>query len=195
MPAAVRASKCDYVCLLDADERFWPFLPEMSCTGESTPPDEVNQILQEYDNRAQKAIPSNFENLHKLGAKLVVCMGGVYNQGAWLRSIIEHGDLDAVCTSRRHWHDFSWKRPTQSWHTDPDYQYRIVRNHPSIHWDANTRMHEALIGASNVYRPNQHHGPFFEHFHLAIKAMEPFQREHDRRIYDAIHKGEGAPTS
>src|SRR6185295_7087442 len=42
--AAIRASKCDYVCILDADERLFPFLPVLTCEGESTPPDVVNQI-------------------------------------------------------------------------------------------------------------------------------------------------------
>ncbi len=193
--AAVRASKCDYVMLLDADERFYPFVPTLQCSGESTPPDVVNQVLQEYDCRDQGACPSNWENLAKLGANLKVqAVSDAYNQIAWLRSIIEHGALDAVKTIRRHWHDFTWKRPTQNWHTTPDCQIRLVRNDPSIHWDANTRMHEQLIGASNVYMPNQTHGPFFDHFHLFYKRMEPKQRAHDIAVYDAVHQHRPSPT-
>lgn len=186
--AAIRSSPCDYVMLLDADERFHQFAPVVQCSGESTPPDEVNQILQQYDFRGDAA-PSNFENLHKLGADLRTTVGEIYNQGAWLRDIIEHGALDGVATIRRHWHDFSWKRPTQNWHQIPDYQLRLVRNHPSICFDANTKMHERLIGAENVYRPNQTHGPFMDHYHIAFKRMEPAQRRQDLAIYDALHQG------
>lgn len=191
--AAIRASKCDFVCILDADERLYRWAPQLICNGESTPGDEVSRILQEYDSRDHNHIPSNWENVAKLGAKLSVHFDGVYDQGAWLRDIIEHGSLDGVATIRRHWHDFSWKRPTQNWHQIPDHQLRLVRNHPSIHFDANVRMHESLIGAENVYRPNQRHGPFFDHFHLHFKRMEPEQRAHDCRVYDALHEGREVP--
>jgi len=191
--AALRSSPCDWVMLLDIDERFHQFAPVVNCEGESTPPGEVSQILQEYDHKGL-ACPSNWENVARLGAKLKTSMGEIYNQGAWLRSIIEHGNLDAVCTIRRHWHDFSWKKPTQNWHTDPDYQLRIVRNHPSIYFDSDIRMHEQLSGASNMYYPNQTHGPYFDHYHLFFKKLEPDQRQHDIRIYDAIHKHEAPPT-
>ncbi len=193
--AAVRASKCEWVMLLDADERFWQFAPTITCAGESTPPNERDQILQEYDCRDQGACPSNWENVGKLGAKLTTAFGDeIYNQGAWLRSILEHGSLDACMTIRRHWHDFTWKRPTQNWYTSPDVQTRIVRNSPNIHWDANTKMHETLMGASNVYRPNHTHGPFFDHYHLLFKRLEPEQRAHDVALYDAIYWGHQVPS-
>ena len=35
---AVCRSPCDYVCILDADERFYSVHRIMVCTGESTPP-------------------------------------------------------------------------------------------------------------------------------------------------------------
>lgn len=193
--AAVRASKCEWVMLLDADERFFPFAQVLNCEGESTPPNEVSQILQEYDCRDPEACPSNWENVAKLGAKLRVGRGEVYNQGAWLRDFLQHGELDAVCTIRRHWHDFTWTRPTQNWHTHPDYQVRVVRNTPGIFWDANVRMHERLVGANNVYMPNQTHGPFYDHYHMFFKRMEREQRAHDVKIYDAIHWGHEVPRS
>jgi hypothetical protein len=195
--ASVRSSPCDYVMILDADERFHARAQVLTCSGESTPPDEVGQILYEYDRGVldvdATACPSNWENLHKLGAKLQVSRGEVYDQGAWLRSMLEHR-YDAVKTIRRHWHDFSWRRPTQNWHTDPDWQVRIVRNVDTIHWDADVKMHEQLRGAENVYQPNFTHGPFFDHYHLWFKAMEPAQRRHDVMTYDAIHRGEKPPS-
>ena len=192
--AAIRSSPCDWVMILDADERFHQFAPVLTCSGTSTPPDEVNQILQAYDNRQQTACPSNYENLHKLGANLQVSVGEVYNQGAWLRDIIQHGQLDAVISIRRHWHDFTWKKPTQNWHTEPDFQTRLVRNVDSIHYNANTRMHEGIIGATNVFRPNHSHGPFFDHYHLHFKAMARMNRAHAVAIYDCINDGKSPPT-
>jgi glycosyltransferase involved in cell wall biosynthesis len=187
--AAVRSSPCDWVMLLDADERFYQFAPVLACTGESTPPDVVSQVLQEYDTREPGACPSNWENLAKLGANLKVGIGDIYAHGAWLRSILDSGSWDAVCTIRRHWHDFSWKRPTQNWHTDPDYQIRIMRNVDHIHFNANTRMHETLLGYQSLYSPNQTHGPFMDHYHLWYKRFNPKGRAHAVRIYDAIHQG------
>ena len=199
--AAVRACKTDYVMLLDADERFWQFAPVLVCSGESTPQNEVGEILAAYDKHAR--MPSDvgtgdqqwnsFEVIEKLGDKLSVAIGEIYNQGAWLKDMIQYGDLDAVCTIRRHWHDFSWRRPTQNWHQKPDYQVRIVRNHPSIHWDANTKMHESLIGASNRYMPNQTHGPFFDHYHFHFKRMDPEKRAFAVKVYDAIHERREVP--
>ena len=191
--ATLRLCPCDWIVLLDADERFHRFAPLLACQGESTPPDEVNQILAEYDNREQKAVPSNFENLAKLGAKLNVEIGAVYNQGQWLRDLIE-ADIDAVLTMRRHWHDFSWKRPTQNWHQIPDHQKRIVRRSESIYFDQSTRMHERLCGANRMQETNHSHGPFFDHYHLHFKTKEIKQRRHDVAIYDAVHRGEQPPT-
>lgn len=218
--AAIRSSPCDFVMILDADERFYHHHQVMTCAGESTPPEDVDallydysnpnfekdgpkarqeprkQVVQEYDKSIEfTACPSNFENMSQLGAKLSVSFGEVYNQGAWLRQMLADNDtLDAVKCVRRHWHDFTFKRPTQNWHQHPDYQMRLVKNKDSIYFDPGVKMHERLIGASNVHMPNFTHGPFFEHFHLHFKKMEASQRRHDTAIYSAIDKGERPPT-
>lgn len=192
--AAIRATKTEWTAILDCDERIFPFLCELRCSGESTPPDVVNQILQEYDTREPGACPSNWENLAKLGADLRVSQGNAYPHGAWLKSLLEDPALDAIGTVRRHWHDFSWKRPTQNWHTDPDRQIRIVRNIGSIYFDPSRKMHETLLGVRNPYVPNQTHGPFFDHFHLFWKAHNPHQRAFAIRVYDAVHHGTPVPS-
>lgn len=187
----VRRSPCDYVMLLDADERFYPLHRVMVCTGQSTPPSEVDEILATYDFRDLKAMHSNWENISRLGMDLRVEPQGVlepYNQGERLRGILEGYHPDAVMSIRRHWHDLSFRRPTQNWHEVPDWQMRIVRNHPSIHWDPVKKMHEQLLGANNVFRPDPTRGPFFDHFHFVFKKMEPEQRAHDVRVYDAMHE-------
>lgn len=193
--ATFRCSPCDWVMLLDADERFFPVHRELFCSGESTPHSEVDAILQTYDFRNLKTMIPNWENLGRLGAKLRVDIREPYNQGARLREILEQcPDLDAICTIRRHWHDFSFRRPTQNWHTDPDWQLRLVRNHPSIYFDPSKRMHEQLLGANNMFRAVDPRGPYFDHFHFTFKRMEQEQRAHDVAIYDAIHAGNVPPT-
>ena len=192
---AIRSSPCDYVMLLDADERFYPVHRVMKCSGESTPHSEVDAILQTYDFHDLKTMIPNWENLARLGAKLRVDFISVYDQGARLREILEQcPDLDAIITIRRHWHDFSFRRPTQNWFPDPDWQLRLVKNQDSIYFDPSKRMHEQLLGANNVFRADHDRGPFFDHFHFTFKRMEQEQRAHDVAIYDAIHAGRTPPT-
>lgn len=192
---AIWMSPCDWVMLLDADERFYPVHRILSCSGQSTPPNEVDVILQSYDFHDLKTVIPNWENVAKLGANLQVDIGEPYNQGARLRELISGGGFDAIATVRRHWHDFSFRRPTQNWHSDPDWQLRLVRNHHSIQFDPTTRMHERLVGARQVFHADQSRGPFFDHFHFSFKRMEQEQRAHDVAIYDAIHAGKMPPTS
>jgi len=214
---AIRMSPCEWVMVLDADERFHQFLPVLTCSGESTPSAEVDRLLYDYGNPNYArdsgqvvqgydagidfgAVPSNFENMAKLGANLKVTqtkflpdVGSCFNHDDRLRKIID-GQFDAVRTIRRHWHDFTWRRPTQNWHTDPDYQTRIVRNVDSIFFAQERRMHESLVGAKSIYQPDMTHGPFFDHYHLAFKRMEARQRQYDVAVYCAIDKGETPPT-
>ncbi len=190
----IRECKTDYVCILDADERMFRYAPILECTGPPTPQDVVDVILQQYDNRDDK-LPSNWENLKNLGVNLRVEEIGMYDQGRFLRDILNNIHPDVVCGIRRHWHDFSWKRPTQSWHELPDLQYRIIRCDEKIGFDPNKGMHEALMGfdRSRVYHPDPNMGPFYEHAHFLFKAMNVEGRRHAVRIYDAIHKGEACP--
>ena len=85
---ALRMSKCDFIMLLDADERFFACHQVLTCAGESTPPDEVNTILQSYDFRDLNAMACNWENIGRLGAKLNVTAGASYNQGVFLRELL-----------------------------------------------------------------------------------------------------------
>lgn len=191
---ALRMSPCDYVMLLDADERFFHAHRVLTCSGESTPHSEVDSILQTYDHRDLKTHIPNWENLARLGAKLHVAVGEVYDQGARLRADLDLHRPDAVATVRRHWHGLGFARPTQNWHTDPDWQMRLVRNHPDIYFEPSIRMHERLLGAHRVSHADTTHGPFFDHFHFHFKRMEQEQRAHDVAIYDRIHTG-GVPLT
>lgn len=189
---ALRMCPCDYVVLLDADERFYPLHRVLHCAGNSTPHSEADEIIRNYDFRDGK-LP-DWKVIARLGKDLHVSQVTCYDQGARLREILETERPDAVAAIRRHWHDLSFRRPTQNWHTEPDWQMRILRNHPSIHFDTGTRMHERLVGAGNVYRADMDRGPFFDHFHFFMKKLEMGQRAHDVAVYDAIHEGRKPPT-
>lgn len=184
---AIRSSPCEYVAILDADERFYPVHRVLTCTGEPTPHSEVDDALRTYSSEP------DWLRIGQLGSELRVDAGPTYDQGAYLRKLLE-GNPDAVVTVRRHWHDFSFKRPTQSWVRDPDWQMRIVRNDEQIHFDSGTRMHERLVGAVKLFRADIERGPFFDHFHFPFKRMELDQRKHDVAVYNAIHEGRTPPT-
>ena len=46
--ATVRSSPCEWVMLLDADERFHHRAQVLTCSGESTPRAEVDNVLYDY---------------------------------------------------------------------------------------------------------------------------------------------------
>ncbi len=192
---ALRMSPCDYVMLLDADERFYPVHRVMTCTGIATPHSEVDEILQSYDFRDLRKKLPDWDSIARLGAGLRVNTGETYDQGVRLREILsDERRPDVVATIRRHWHDFTFQRPTQNWHYDQDWQLRLVRNDSSIGFDSGNRMHERLCGYDKVAHADHVYGPFFDHFHFTFKRMEVAQRAHDIAIYDAIHKGCKPPT-
>lgn len=193
--AAVRFSPCDWVFVMDADERLFPWQPVLRCVGESTPKDVERQVLQSYDTTQPNFVPSNLENLKLLGQHLrVEAVSDCYNHIAWLRHQIEANPTwQAVEMIRRHWHDFSFKRPTQNFHVEQDRQRRLVRNTPDVYFDPNVRMHEQLVSGGNHMLPNGVHGPFVDHFHCFFKPMEIEQRDHDVRIYNSVSRGERPP--
>ena len=187
---ALLMSPCDYIILLDADERFYPLHRYLWCRGEPTPPDEVDKILRCYDKR--DGTNPEWGTISELGRHLHVQHGQPYDQGAWLKHLLEKKP-DAVISVRRHWHDLSFKRPTQHWGMEPDWQMRIVRNDPTIYFDPDTKMHERLLGVKTFERADLERGPFKDHMHFHFKRMEPEQRRHDVAIFDSIHEGKPAP--
>lgn len=190
---ALRMSPCDWVMLLDADERFYSVHSVITYAGNGDSHEKIDWILQQYDFHGV-ALP-NWENIEKLGDGLYTKQEGIQDQGAMLRKWIENDNYDAIATVRRHWHDLARTRPTQGWVENPDWQLRTVRNDQNIRFDSNTHMHERLLGAQSIHHADIVFGPFFDHFHFTFKRMEQEQRRHDIAIYDAIHKGEAPPLS
>lgn len=188
---AARMCPCDYVMVLDADERFFHAVTELSCSGTPTPHGEVDRILQNYHFRDGHR--PDWAELRQLGADLKVTRGILLSQGTILHNALLSRP-DAVVTVRRHWHDLTMLHPTQNWNTEPDWQTRILRKTDSIYYDTSTRMHERVCGINKVVCADVVTGPFFDHFHFFFKRMEEDQRAHDIQVYDAIHAGRPAPT-
>lgn len=166
----IRESTCEWVMIMDADERIqWNALT-LDCEGtESWNPDTCPN------------------------PDLKVHLKGGYNQAALLRQIMQTKEADAIQFSRRHWFDFSWKRPTQNWRTIPDWQMRCVRNRDYIGYTRG--MHEGIVDSRTMQNPrfvscspDNIEGLYFDHFHLHFKAMEPDQRREDIDIYNRLHQ-------
>lgn len=189
---AIKISPCDYVMILDADERFFPVCRTLTCHGDDTSPGDTDAILSSYNLRGTPMVPPDWDRIGQLGAGLHVEFGTPYDQGARLREMLDNSRPDALCTVRRHWHDFSFKRPTQNWRARPDWQLRVIRRVSGAAYS--NAMHESLVGATHVMNADMERGPFFDHFHFTFKRMEVEQRAHDERIYDAIHVGKRPPT-
>lgn len=186
---AVRYSPCDYVVVLDADERLHGLHRVLRCSG-TTP--EAHDVLHAYEFKEDGG--PDWDYIDTLGADLRVEVGEPYDQAAYLRGILECGSYDAVVACRRHWHGLGHRRPTQNWFMEPDWQLRIVRRRDDVYFDSGTKMHERLVGAKNFFRADLERGPFFDHHHFHFKRMEPEQRRHDITIYNALHCGEVPPT-
>jgi len=174
----IRESMTDWVMIMDADERFFPLMPALTCEGTEKYPDIDAPNLT------------------------VINEGKIYNQGALLRKVIETPGAFAIRTSRRHWFDYSMKRPTQNWQTvEPDWQLRIVKNDPRVRYTSNVKMHERIVFGDTGKEPshvafNQEltNALYHDHFHCFWKPQEPAQREHDVRIYDALCNNTNIPS-
>lgn len=165
----VERSKCDWVMIMDADERFYRVVPQFTVAGSARYPEVADP-------------------------KFDVRWRGDLNQGDLLRSIIARPEFDAVRTCRRHWFDHSWKRPCQNWTEIADWQCRILKRNGRTGFHSNVKMHEQ-VRAENIWQhgASQMDGPYHDHFHCFYKPMEPEQRAHDIRIYNALHEGREIP--
>ena len=166
----IRESTCEWVVIQDADERIFWNAWQLSCEGtESWNPDTCPE------------------------PKLTITNHGGYDQGILLRNAIENPEVDGIRFVRRHWFDFSMKRPTQNFMTISDWQLRCVRNRPYISYARG--MHESIVDSRtgqcpthSTMQPDNLSGLFFDHFHLFFKAMEPEQRREDIDTYNRLHQ-------
>lgn len=162
---------CDWGYIIDADERWHTFAPQMKSEGDDKYPDVANPNVR------------------------VEFINSPYNQGALLRSMIESADgFDAIVGRRRHWMDFSWNHPAQSFDHTPDWQCRCIRNVPNIGFDPNVRLHERIINFSTGGEPNMirqtmtPRAVFWDHLHVPLKKMNIEKNREDMQTYQQLDK-------
>lgn len=162
---------CTFVMILDCDERFFPLLPVLHCEGTDRYPAQTEPNLS------------------------VHMRDGICTQGALVKELIKRPDLMAVVSIRRHWFSYSMKKPAENWLRIKDYQMRIVRNHPDIHYQTDRVMHERLIDGRTGrdpahFSPDDYTGPFFDHFHCFERRTRPGQKEANEINYGKLERGE-----
>jgi hypothetical protein len=164
---------CAWAFIMDADERFLPQTRVLECEGE------------EANYRPGDPAP-NYK---------VTVTDKVIDQGGHLRNLMKLDHIMAVRSTRRHWLDFTMRRPTQNWLKNRDHQLRIVRNVPEIGYVTKVVMHERLVdsrtGKDPVFVPQDDMGgPFHEHFHMAFRQAYPGSKEWNEENYARLSRGE-----
>lgn len=162
---------CEWAFIMDADERFIPQMNALECDG-----DEEYPKIQEPNLK-------------------VTVKRDVIDQGAHVKNLITNPATMAIRSTRRHWFDFTMRKPTQNWLRNRDHQLRIVRNHPEIRYVQQVVMHERLIDTRTGKDPqfvmqDDIGGPFHEHFHMAFRRAYPGHKERNEENYARLSKGE-----
>jgi len=162
---------CDWAFIMDADERFYPHINVLTCEGTDAYPAVAKPNLK------------------------VNMKADVIAQGDHVRSIISQSHYMAIRTTRRHWFDFTMKRPTQNWMSNQDHQLRIVRNVDEIGYIRDVVMHERLVDSRTGKDPVFAHqdpigGPFHDHYHMAFRTAYPGTKERNETNYSRLSRGE-----
>ena len=162
---------CEWAFIMDSDERFFPQLPVMVCSGTESYPGVAEPKLTVEHKR------------------------DVIDQGAHVKNLINNPATMALRSTRRHWFDFSMKKPTQNWLDNRDHQLRIVRNVKEIGYEKDRVMHERLLdsrtGKDPAFAPQDDMGgPFHDHFHMAFRRAFPGSKEWNESNYNRLSKGE-----
>lgn len=166
---------CEWAFILDADERFHRYVPRMNCLG-----NDIWTLEKGFDIKLNLTVTKE-ETL--------------INQGSRLRELIANPRNMAVRSIRRHWLDLEMNEPTQNWFHVRDHQLRIVRNHPSIGYKSEVKMHERLIdsrtGSEPVFAPDhEYNGIFHDHFHCHYRKLRPGHKQHNEVNWGKLTRGE-----
>ena len=170
----IHKSTTEWVMIMDADERFYPELPLLSCQGEEAYPEHP------YPNLS------------------VSVVAACYSQAELLKSMMQYADGGlAIRTCRRHWMDTTMRHPCQNWLIRPDWQLRIIKNDKNVGYDPKIRMHEQLLDFRTGKTPKHvtasvEKSLYHDHFQITYKGMEQEQLEEDRRIYESLQSGSSA---
>ncbi|KKL70112.1 hypothetical protein LCGC14_2108180 [marine sediment metagenome] len=159
---------CEWVIILDADERLYRILPEFTLVEEPT---EIDMTTL-WPAGGSAPTHCKYE---------AVQTGAYYNQHDIIRGLLEDPFCVAYNTRRRHWFDLEMRRPCQPWCPVPgtetegidDWQRRFCRTDKDLKFIR--KVHEWLrrpdggepepiLDAEQVY---------FDHFHVPAKAIYP----------------------
>lgn len=172
-------SSCDWVAILDADERVWPTAPDLGVTGTEKFPAVKTPDL---------SVSTYAE-------------GMLVDQHASLRRLCNRADAEdalAICLSRRHWFGApgEWDKPCQNWHEgvgEPDWQLRLVKNSEWLCYDPSVKIHERLVDTRTFADPKfvrcTDGSLFIDHYSWHYKNLEPAQNAEDAKIYEALSPG------
>lgn len=164
----VQEGKTDWIYISDADERYYPLCENLTCEGTEKFPDQPNPNLK------------------------VKVAGQPHNSGALLKSLISGaGDHDAIVTCRRHWFDFTMRRPAQNWLVNADWQCRILKNRPWVGYSKEVKLHERVVDARTGRAPKMIQGRtdrwiYHEHAHNFYKPLHPEKNAEDMATYRAL---------
>lgn len=170
-------SSCEWVMILDADERVYGNPPKMSCSGTGKFPETLNPDLH------------------------VATHTGTINQRKNLRDLISHAEAEkalAICVSRRHWFGApgEFDRPCQNWTPgsgEADWQLRLLKNTPFLCYDPEVKMHERLIWTPTWAEPKfirvTDGSLYIDHHSWWAKNLEPKQNAEDAAIYEQLQPG------
>lgn len=162
---------CEWAMIMDADERFFPHINMMDCAGSESYPAVSSPQLA------------------------VTIKPDLIDQGSQLKWLISHPQFDAIRATRRHWFDFTMRKPTQNWMLNQDHQLRIVRNRGEIGYQTDRVMHERLIdsrtgGTPKFAEQDAYGGLFYDHFHMHFRRSQPGKKEANERNYSLLERGE-----
>jgi glycosyltransferase involved in cell wall biosynthesis len=172
---------CDWAAILDADERFFPDLPTLHCEGSDAwnPGLPMPNLLVRVRSYHVHEHPYDF-----------------VHQGQLVRHLMEDSKLGAIRATRRHWFDFTMKRPCRNWIIgDRDHQLRIVRNIPEIGYRKDVALHEKIWDSRRNGEPvystqDDYQGPFIDHFHPFFRKAYPGTKEWNEENYARLQRGE-----
>lgn len=165
---------CEWAWILDADERFHPQLHVLHCHGTESYPAVASPNLK------------------------VTELPDVIDQGAHVKNLITNPMTMAIRATRRHWFDWTMRRPTQNWFGpdgNKDHQLRIVRNSAEISYASDIKMHERLQDSRTGRDPHfatqdENGGPFIDHYHMAFRTAYPGTKERNEVNYARLSRGE-----
>jgi len=167
-------SSCEWVMILDADERVWTAPPRLGVSGTGKFPETLTPDLE------------------------VTPPGPPVNQRKNLRDLIGHAEAEhvlAICVSRRHWFGApsEWDRPCQSWEVERDWQLRLVRNSVFLCYDPDVRMHETLKDVRTWADPKfirvTDGSLYLDHYSHYFRMADPEKDRQDAATYECLTPG------